>query len=199
MPLNKEELEKKKIDVLLAEYQACHRNRNHYDSVCWTIGSIFIAISLTLFGISFIEEVRNGFWEVLLIGVLSVLLMLIWYAYSQHVNMYVLESILRLHEIEHELRGMGFNIKLHEAIYKRAQHQVRGAWITFILLAVVLGAWFLRMSFLSKEFCWKIVPVILCAIALLVFYIIHWYSRWGSRKDVRDDIASVCKKDKMKE
>lgn len=30
------------IDIWLAEYQACHQTRNHYDAVCWTIGSIFL-------------------------------------------------------------------------------------------------------------------------------------------------------------
>ena len=70
------EKEKKKIDVLLAEYQACHRNRDHYDSVRWTIGSIFIATSLTLFGISFLKEVRGNLMEVIFIAVFSVLLML---------------------------------------------------------------------------------------------------------------------------
>ena len=62
------EMEKERIDVLLAEYQASHRNRNHYDSVRWTIGSILMAASLTLFGISFMEPVRNNFWDVILIA-----------------------------------------------------------------------------------------------------------------------------------
>jgi hypothetical protein len=52
-------MELKRIDVLLEEYQACQNTRNHYDNIRWTIGSIFIAISLAIFGISFTNEVIN--------------------------------------------------------------------------------------------------------------------------------------------
>jgi glucose uptake protein GlcU len=55
----------KEVDVSIGEYQACHRNRNHYDSVEWTIGSIFIAVSLALIGFSFTLEFSR---EICIIG-----------------------------------------------------------------------------------------------------------------------------------
>jgi hypothetical protein len=53
----------KEVDVLIGEYQACHRNRNHYDSVGWTIGSIFIAVSLALIGFSFTLEFSRDLYH----------------------------------------------------------------------------------------------------------------------------------------
>jgi len=41
------------ISILLNEYQACHRQRNHYASIRWTIGSLFLAASFVLYATSF--------------------------------------------------------------------------------------------------------------------------------------------------
>jgi hypothetical protein len=65
---------RKEVDILLAEYQAAHMNRDHYDSVRWTMGSIFIVGSLTLFGISFAEPVVGMPLQVGLLAVVSVIL-----------------------------------------------------------------------------------------------------------------------------
>jgi hypothetical protein len=53
--------ENKEIDVFLNEYQAPHHNRNHYDSLHWTIGSIFKAASFALFDFSFREIGKDDF------------------------------------------------------------------------------------------------------------------------------------------
>jgi hypothetical protein len=39
-----------RIKALLEEYHDCHQTRDHYDSVRWTIGSIFIASGVLLLG-----------------------------------------------------------------------------------------------------------------------------------------------------
>lgn len=164
--------EKKKIDALLVEYQACHRNRNHYDSVRWTIGSIFIATSLALFGISFLKEVRERFIEVILITTFSLLLMIIWYAYSAHVNPYVMASTLRFHEIELELEKWDFDVTLHYSVWKIKQ-MIRGVWITYFLFLVVLSAWFLRMAIFFQEVQTHILIMIAGLVSAFVVYIIH--------------------------
>ena len=100
------------VNILLNEYQACHRNRNHYDSVRWTIGSIFIGASLALFGLSLTMHIV----VVLLAFVFSIGLVIIWYLYSSHVNPYIMRAMVRMHEIEKKLRDLNFEIKLHKSI-----------------------------------------------------------------------------------
>lgn len=144
--------EKKRIDILVGEYQACHSNRNHYDSVRWTIGAIFIAASLTLFGISFVEEVRSNFIHVNLIGFFSLAWMLVWYVLFVHVNPYIMVSIIRCHKIELELYEMGFNVRLHRSVAKtqeRASSVIyRRFWgkdIAYHIFAIILYSWTIRV------------------------------------------------------
>jgi len=168
------ELEKKRIDAFLAEYQACHRNRNHYDSVRWTIGSIFMATSFTLFGISFMETIRNNFMEVNLIAVFSILLTLIWYAYFQHVNLYIMTSFERFLEIETELQKMGLDVRLHHSIVcaSKCKKQKRGYYITAGLLITVFLAWIVRIS-LSWQDCEGIVASTIYFALMVIILAIH--------------------------
>ncbi|NIO37996.1 hypothetical protein GTO27_09880 [Candidatus Bathyarchaeota archaeon] len=193
MPLTKDEQQKKEIDVLLAEYQACHRNRNHYDSVRWTIGSIFMATSLALFGISFVEE-QLGILEVLLIAVFSFFLIFVWYAYSQHVNLYVLESLLRFHKIERRLCDMGFDISLHKSIHDRTQQQQqrRGIWSTFLLFVVVLTAWFLRIALLAESIYELAGVLVSYGISLILTYYEH--VKVSNARNIANEIDDVWRK-----
>lgn len=131
--------------ALLSEYQACHRNRNHYDSVRWTIGSIFIATSLALFGVSFWKEIIDEPQKVLLVAIFSGALIATWYLYNRHVNPYVMASVVRFHEIEKELRRMGYSINLHRSI--ATTRKMRGIWVTYLLFMVVCGASVFRLVF----------------------------------------------------
>ncbi|MDH5266766.1 MAG: hypothetical protein OEW62_03705 [Candidatus Bathyarchaeota archaeon] len=115
----------KQIDIWLAEYQACHSNRNHYETIAWTIGSIFIVASFTLFGISFWEELANGSVAVWLLGFFSLLLMGIWLSYVVYVQEYVKASQKRLWKIEEELQGKKYDIQLHTTI-KSKKRILRG-------------------------------------------------------------------------
>jgi len=83
-------------------------NRDHYDSVRWTIGSIFIVGSLTLFGISFVEPVVRMPLQVALLAGVSVILFGVFAAYHLHVEPYVKMSIRRLQMIEKELQTQGY-------------------------------------------------------------------------------------------
>ncbi|MEM3448093.1 MAG: hypothetical protein QXP38_04320 [Nitrososphaerota archaeon] len=132
-----------KISVLLAEYQAAHMNRDHYDSMRWTIGSIFIASSLTLLGISFLEPVAHYHLQVLAITSFSCALFFVWLAYSQHVEPWVKASLKRLYEIEEELKVLGFDMRLHHSI--REKRQIRGRWIRNFLIILVLSSCIVRL------------------------------------------------------
>ena len=133
--------DKTKVEVLLAEYRACHMNRNNYDSVVWTIGSIFIAASFTLLGISFVQEIRIE--EVALLAGFSLASILIWTCYKEHVGWFIKRSLDRMEEIEKELRNLGFGIKLHSSI--RAKKQIRGVWNAILLTVTVFAAWIFRI------------------------------------------------------
>lgn len=139
-------------DVLLAEYRACHMNRSHYENIAWTIGSIFIVASLTLFGISFVEEVRHSIFEVVLLASFSMVLMSVWVIYVFYVHPYVMISLNRLWQIEQELQKLGFNApRLHTSI-RAKKRTIRGRYITSSLFILVLVAWIFRILLLSKGF-----------------------------------------------
>lgn len=139
------------VEALLAEYQACHMNRDHYDSVRWTIGSIFIAASLTLFGISFLEPIVHNRPAVVVMAAFSLFLFAVWYAYNQHVNPYVKTSLRRLREIESELKNMGLvsqgvSIPRLHTLIRKAAPEGRGIWIVRALAAMLILAWVLRFA-----------------------------------------------------
>ena len=133
--------DKTNVEVLLTEYRACHMNRDHYESVKWMIGSIFIAASFTLLGISFVREVRNV--EVALLASFSLVSIFIWTCYSEHVRWFIKRSLDRIEEIEKELQSLGYSIKLHSSI--RAKKQIRARWITVFLIITMFAAWICRM------------------------------------------------------
>ncbi|MDH5449579.1 MAG: hypothetical protein OEX77_01580 [Candidatus Bathyarchaeota archaeon] len=142
--MENDELEMK-VDILLAEYQAAHINRNHYDSVAFTVASILVATSFTLYGISFLGEVRNDFVEVGFLACVSFALMLIWYAYHVYVDPFVRLSIKRLWEIEENLRQLGFDApKLHTMIVQETT-KGRGRRIVRLILMLAYFAWLFRI------------------------------------------------------
>jgi len=164
-----DDCEKLQIDVLLNEYQACHRNKNHFDSIRWTIGSIFIGASLTLFGISFEKHLV----EVLLASIFSFLLMGLWYLYFQHVNPFVMASIIRSHEIEKTLRNMKLEIRLHKSTYEteKEMFHMKGTSITFLLLSCIVGMWLSRTAVSAYEsFGYYVYLLGLVFVVFLVFF-----------------------------
>jgi len=142
--------EKKHVDVLLHEYRACHMNRDHYESVKWMIGSIFIAAIFTLLGLSFVEKIRYSPIEVAFLVTLSFLLMIIWLFVNEHVRWYVKASLERSYEIEETLRASSFDIGLHKTIRKRSQ--TSGRWVDIFLMVVVFGACIIRLHLVYDLF-----------------------------------------------
>ena len=161
--------EELQLNVLLNEYHACHRNRNHYDSIRWSIGSIFIAASLTVYGLSLDKDDPSVAVPLVLLSMFSIL---IWYAYFQHVNPWVMGSIERMQKIEDEIRKMSYKINLHNSI-RNNQRIVRGTWITFILLLILSVAWIYKILLVYN--------VLSCASLLLyvtisgvIIYVFHF-------------------------
>jgi len=176
----------KKVDVLLEEYQACHRNRNHYDSVRWTIGSIFIAISSAIFGVSLTKDVMDEPNIIMLLAVFSLVLIFVWYLFVQHVNPYVWQSIIRFHEIEKELREMRFDIRLHKSIYNVKQ-KMKGIYITCILLMAFIIVWLLRIALIWQNLPLysQIVWFFLVGVGILSVYHFYTYARVDGGNKIR--------------
>jgi magnesium-transporting ATPase (P-type) len=177
-----------RVNVLLAEYQLAQMNRDHYESGRWNMGTIFIAASLTLFGISFLRDVNDNPPAPLLIAVFSILLMVIWGAYNVHVQPYVELSFSRLHEIERTLRELGYlDIpRLHATIRAETIRQRRGIWITIALFVVILLAWAVRIllpcSVVAFPYCilvWPLVTLVVLTILTLlpVFLLLSFVRR----------------------
>jgi len=156
------------IDILLNEYQACHRNRNHYDSVRWSIGSIFIAASFTVYGFSLGQQDKS---VALALVLLSMFPFFIWYFYYQHVNSTVMASIVRMQKIETELRNMDYHINLHNSI-RSIQRRPRGIWITYSLLWFMSIAWIYKISLLLNLY--TLFNFLTCiGVSGLLIYVFH--------------------------
>lgn len=194
------------VEIWLAEYQACQETRNHYDSVRWIIGSIFIGASLTLFGISF----GTSFIEVVVSAIFSILLVIIWYLYAHHVNPYIMVSIIRCHAIEEELRQKTYNVEQHKQIRKIDDDKeivnTKGTSITYVLFALIMGMWFLRIAVsmynevfnsITCDFVfWILVLVLIFLAGITSFSLIHAnFNRkhWGT--EISNKIKKVQDRD----
>jgi len=137
------------LNALLAEYEACYKTRDHYDSVEWTIGSIFIASSLFLLGVSFeISPTKITFVSVVSLCVVSLLLFGIWYAYVLHVEPYIIDSINRAREIETWVNQHYGAIWLQlQTVYLNPSKRKpgRGRAITYSLFGLILGTALVRI------------------------------------------------------
>lgn len=159
-------------EILLTEYQCAHANRDHYDSVRWTIGSIFIIASLTALAATFIEPMLRMFWQSLVLLVLSAGFYAVFLAYDRHVVPYVKMSINRMQRIERELQLVHSYVsplpdeelelsekhkkdpkryplinsipRLHTMIQKVAP-EGRGKMILWVLTLLLILAWILRV------------------------------------------------------
>jgi hypothetical protein len=90
------------VDALLTEYSACYKTRDHYESMQWTIGSIFIVGALVILGGSFQIKIQSTIDRlgVLCISAVSLVLAIIWLAYLHNVQRYIRDSRRRALEIE---------------------------------------------------------------------------------------------------
>jgi hypothetical protein len=140
-------------------------------------GHVFIATSVTLFGLSYYQSPRFG--EVLLMGVFSVVLFLVWLTYVAHVQPYIDISLRRLPEIERVLQGLGYlDIpRLHTEIRAGTGVRRRGKWITRWLFFLVLFAWSVRVLFLTSliwaEILGWIVVGIIIGVTVSLFFLIR--------------------------
>jgi len=121
-------------------------NRNHYDGVRWTIGSIFIGASLALFGISFLNSMVNNPRAVYSTSIFSLALYIIWLLYHFHVERFVEKSLDRAKKIEDELGKIDkeYGMQLHTKIREQVKRG-KGAFITGLLTGIIIMTWLCRM------------------------------------------------------
>ena len=180
--------------ALLEEYQACIQNRNHYDTIIWIIGSIFLAASLTLFGLSFDKD--GLFWDVLLMAFFSSALMVIWFLYVSHVTPYVMMSLVRLHEIELKLYRLKLDIRLNYEIHMSTNARIKGFQIFAGISLLLFFAWFSRLiyqaieSFVQLEFIF----IIIYALTLSALLVLEVNSLEKEARKYRNRIEQIVKK-----
>jgi len=145
----------RRVDILLAEYQACHMNRDHYHGIVWTMGSIFITASIALFGASLVEPIVKNPSAVAVLAICSIILLVTWLAYNFHVDPWVTKSLRRCREIEEEFSRMKYTSsvcikppipRLHTLI--GARPQIPGIWITISFFTAMLMVWLIRVALL---------------------------------------------------
>jgi len=150
--LGNDEKLKLRVQALLSEYHACHLNRNHFDTLRWTIGSIFIAASLALLSISFLQDVKDSpQGEVEWLALFSLLLMVVWFVYHRYTNRFVVLSLQRMWNIEESLRNLdvGLDTELHTFIKKKTRKGL-GRLTTWLFFMTIFGAWLARIYLLHR-------------------------------------------------
>ena len=196
------------VEIALAEYEACSDTRNHYDNIRWTIGSIFIAVSLGLFGLSFTDSLSNQLAAVVFTFLFSLSLILVWYLYFQHVNPYVVTAILRAHKIEKFLSkkypdGPRLNKEIWET--EKIVKHIKGVTITLWLFASTVILWMSRIgwavylyfgSLTSDCYNWFFYLGIMSVIILFVFWIVH---RLLNPIDIGKEIEEIWNKKQSNE
>jgi len=168
--------DEKKIDILLQEYQQTLSNRNHYHSIRWTMGTVFIAATFSLFGVSFLKELLDQPEKVVTMGVFSLLVLAVWVAFSIHGQTYVNACHIRLNQIEKQIQGLaGTDFpKLHHEIGKAMKEKRSGTTITVIMLDTVVTAWLVRIWLLPSMQQYVVFFVLLwLAISLWMLYF-YW-------------------------
>jgi hypothetical protein len=131
-------IQKEKVRVWLAEYEACYSNRNHFESVYWLIASIFLVASFTSLGLSFQESIINNVSVVLFLTFLSIFLFIVLMLYNFMVQRYVDISYERIHEIEKQLRGLKLDIQLHTIINTQCRKHMGVVILSTVIVGFIL-------------------------------------------------------------
>lgn len=139
------ELQSKNVDVLLAEYQASNSSRDHYDSVRWTIGSIFFGASLATYGVSFLAYKPL---EIVAIAMFSQAFFAVFVLYDQLVQPYIEISLKRCRAIEKQLEEkLGEGPKLHRLTHGRThERKLTGKRLFRSLIVITTFAWIFRLA-----------------------------------------------------
>jgi len=118
------------------------------------MGSIFVATSLTLFGVSFFENIHDNYSYVIALTFFSISMIIIWFLYVRHVQPWINFSIERMHEIEDELYDLGYDIYLHTSIREIdyiKNREGKGKWVMFFLIGLLIASWIARIMLLYPD------------------------------------------------
>ncbi len=99
------------IDIFLSEYENAHNSFHHYDSFRWQSGSILIAAAVVLWGLLFSRDRPPTLDQVGITSAFVSLIMSCWLLYAHHYRQLYLTKLLRIHEIEKQLK-MKLNSRL---------------------------------------------------------------------------------------
>jgi hypothetical protein len=141
-----DKIRQEKIQVWLKEYEVCHCARNHFDTIRWTIGSIFLVVSFALLGLSFQKDIAGDPPMITLITFFSVFPVVIWLLYDRLLQPYIDSCYERIWKIEEELRAQGMDIWLNTNM-KQDFPKGRGKRILYLATSLILAIAILRIMF----------------------------------------------------
>ena len=187
------------IDILLNEYQACYANRNHYATTNWLRASIFIVASLTSVGAS-LQITDNSM--VYLLAFISWFLLVLWFLYLEHVDPWIMTSILRSHQIEQELRLMGYPIQLQKLIHKKPKFarsprlNLSGRNITICIYSAIGIFWIYRIQLLHNDWFGYAINIFFILFISFTYIYSNFFAINWSRKI--DDVLKDGRKKEIK-
>jgi len=113
----------------------------------------------------------------------------VWYFYSQHVNSYIMRSMIRMHAIERKLKAnWKFEIELHKSILypdPKEGFTVKGTYHSLSILILVTIMWFFNVaiSFYTNPvlafFPWGITIAIGVFLAIPMIVILTLYKKFN--------------------
>ena len=133
-------------EIALEEYRQGNELVRHYDTIDWVVGSIFIPISMSLFGLSYTDiALRHAPTSIIALFVGSIAIFLLWLMLDQRFGYYCQIAYKRLRALERDY-GMDLHEKINREDHQQSCRSVKRAsfwiWVFFVLL---LSAWILRI------------------------------------------------------
>lgn len=156
-----EDEEDKQFKTYIIEYELGNALARHYDTRSWTAATIFIPVSFSLIGVSFVSEeiAKKPIPALIVLAASSVLLYLLWLLIDWRYSQYCQTIFPRLHELEEKL-----SMYLHRGIHAQDQklrkkkgrlfifYRIR-TWVRLMIffLGILWGLriWFTILSFHS--------------------------------------------------
>jgi hypothetical protein len=129
----------------ITEYIQGNEVVRHFDKIEWTIGSIFIPVSLGLLGLSFTDPViKFSPSSLIVLSLASFSLYLIFVSVDVRYSWFGSVAFERLRAIEKEL-GMDLHTSIHSRDHKQSMRLVRTIRFLIVLVfAFLILAWILR-------------------------------------------------------
>ena len=144
-------------EIAFEEYRQGNELVRHYDTIDWVVGSIFIPISISLFGLSFTDvALKHVPTSIIALFVGSTAIFLLWLALDQRFGYFCKIAYKRLQALEREY-GMDLHLMIdredHQQSCRKAKRASFWIWVFFGLLLIAWALRILSMVYISISWC----------------------------------------------